>query len=612
MMDEKETGKLGGLYLSLKSPGDTALKFMSDMSGKNVLPIWLITPEDIDAFVKALEKQTPEPFPGIYAQIADILKRKDSILKKIDEIKTPSRLPIDAFFLAIFSRAISVYRDYTALSPEKRADFIKLLPESGAIGNLNDVPTQLTFSEEGALLAWPLIEPFAELLAKLIEPPKPPQTFALPSHPLMFTLLALFSGNPAQIPRRLFETPFNELSPEDQKQLAKFSGNLKEEILGAGLDPDTGEKRGEDKTRITALVSDSPKVSGELSLFKEDVYFRENALAVYIKKTFGVEGLKHLLGLLIGLEENFRRGSFEWDIHEHLSRLGYKRGAGSYAKAERDASSIIKLFTSIYITANQRAGERTKIEGLRLFSIDGFKQELFKNEVIKEKLIIRATEPWYKLAFEPPDKRSSPRYTKLLKQIAAENHHNHSLTIFLAPLLAVFWRIQKTEQGFSVSGLMEWCNLNPRDHRRTDALKGLEGELNYMVEKNYIGKWENLGYKDAYGYKVKEDPLPSKCGEPFKCLLKLTPPEWLQKEIKQIRAKRETLLAGSRAPALAAPPEMTAEEFNRALANSGLTQKQFGNTVGVSQQMVAAIKAGRKRVSPKIADKVREHFGLLI
>jgi DNA-binding transcriptional regulator YiaG len=163
--------------------------------------------------------------------------------------------------------------------------------------------------------------------------------------------------------------------------------------------------------------------------------------------------------------------------------------------------------------------------------------------------------------------------------------------------------------GFQYVGI--FLHNIKRGKRRTDALKDLEGELNYMVEKKYLGKWENLGYKDAYGFKVRENALPSKCGEPFKCILKLTPPEWLQREFKQIRAKRETLLAGPLA-ALDEPPEITAEEFSRALANSGLTQKQFGNTVGMSQQMVAVIKAGRKRVSPKIAEKVKEKFGDII
>ena len=49
------------------------------------------------------------------------------------------------------------------------------------------------------------------------------------------------------------------------------------------------------------------------TLFSEGLNFREEALAVYIKRTFEAEGLRHLLGLLIGLEENFRQGQFEME-----------------------------------------------------------------------------------------------------------------------------------------------------------------------------------------------------------------------------------------------------------------------------------------------------------
>jgi len=462
--------------------------------------------------------------------------------------------------------------------------------------------------EDQGVYAWPLIEPFLKKFFKKYKIPRllKPLTFAIPSHPIMFTLLALFSGTPHKIPRKLLEKPYKELTEPERKKIDEFSRNLKEELFSPGYD-DRGRPL-ESKTKITALISDSPKVEAQLSLFKEDVFFKENALAVYIKKTFRVEGLRHLLGLLIGLDENFRKGYFEWEVNEHLERLGYKKHTGSYILAQKTASNIIKLFTSIFITAYQKEGEHEKIEGMRLFSIDGFKQEMFKSEVIDERLLLRATEPWYRYAFEPRD-GSSPKYTKLLKKVVTEYHVNHPLTIYLAPLLAVFWRMSP-EQKFSIRNLMEWCNLETASYKRTDHLKDLEAELNYMVEKRYLEKWENLGYKDLEGYMRREDPLPSKCGEPFNCILKLTAPDWLQVEIKQIRTRKEKLLRGT--VPLMKEEILTQEDFIRILENSGRTHKQFANELGISRQMVTGIKSGKKKLSLEISRRVKSKFGYLI
>jgi len=159
---------------------------------------------------------------------------------------------------------------------------------------------------------------------------------------------------------------------------------------------------------------------------------------------------------------------------------------------------------------------------------------------------------------------------------------------------------------------MEWCNLDPANYKRTDYLKDLEAELNYMVEKRYLGKWENLGYKDRdlEKYMRREDPLPSKCGESFSCILKLTAPDWLQTEIKQIRSRKEKLLLGTFP--LAKAELLSREDFIRALENSGRTHKQFANELGISRQMVTGIKSGKKKASLEISRRVKSKFGAFI
>ncbi len=44
-----------------------------------------------------------------------------------------------------------------------------------------------------------------------------------------------------------------------------------------------------------------------------------------------------------------------------------------------------------------------------------------------------------------------------------------------------------------------------------------------MKAKGYLGNWINSG----------DNTLPSDCKDPLKCVLTLTPPDWLKKDIKR-------------------------------------------------------------------------------
>lgn len=423
-------------------------------------------------------------------------------------------------------------------------------------------------------------------------------TFAIPSHPLMFTLLCMFAGKPERIPRKLLEKPYKERTLDEQKQAEDFLHSIFETKSSSFYTPEGNVVR-EEKT--TAVISNNPKIEAKAeitgTLFSEDLSFREGALAIYIKRSFKAEGLRHLLGLLIGLEDNFRQGYFEWNVNEHLERLGYKKRHRAYdTELKRTATEIVKIFTSLFITARRKdKGGKEIILGERLFNIDGFKIEMFEQEIINESIKLRATDFWYKHAFEPPD-GSNPKFTKLLRKIAQENHRNHPLTIYLTPLLAIFWRMSPTGHKLSIKALLDWCNLRTKTGKGYGRreIRNLEAELNYMREAGYLGDWENSG----------EAPLPSQCKVPLKCVLTLTPPGWLQKELLQI--KGETI---KHLPPPKEEPLLTREELTRLIHNSGLTIKQFANHVGVSRQMISYIKNGQRKMTRRISDKIREVFG---
>jgi hypothetical protein len=429
-----------------------------------------------------------------------------------------------------------------------------------------------------------------EAIQNVIDQSSNKETFALPSHALMFTLLAMFAGKPDMIPRRLLSKPHSEWTAPEQKEAEEFlSTILKVEKNTSYLN---GKESVEEK--FIAVVSDNPKVEAEaeidMSLFKSDIHFREMSLALYIKRTFGAEGLRHLLGFLIGLEENFRKGHFIWSVNEHLERLGHKKKPNRTFDFElkKTASEIIRVFQSLFITARKKEGKKEVIQGERLFSIDGFRQEIFDKVVIDEKIKLRATDFWYKHAFEPKDGQTA-KYTKLLKKIAQENHRKHPLTIYLTPLLAIFWRMNP-QQKISILSLMEWCDLDSSGRYKMRDIRSLESELNYMKKSGYLGDWSHSGEKH----------LPSESTDPFNCSLTLTPPDWLDEELKLVHANKEI-------PALENKESKpaTIEELKEIFKVSKLTVRQFGNELGITGPMVSLLLNQKRQITKEVSEKLR-------
>jgi hypothetical protein len=416
-------------------------------------------------------------------------------------------------------------------------------------------------------------------------------TFALPSHPLMLTLMALFSGKHTRIPKKLIQKPQNLLTPKEQETLDDFFDSIIEEKV-TGYSPS-----GEEEKEIFAIISDNQKVEAKAiihdSFLNNNELFKNYSLPYYIRDTFGAEGLRHFLGFIVGLEESGRVGTFTWDVNQHLARLGYKRKAnGSFdPDLKKKATAIILLLDQLYIVAEQKENDKHKIQGNKLFTIVGFDIENFKGEIINERLTIRAEEYWYSSAFSVGEWKNQ-MYTKLLKKIVHENHWEHSLTIYLTPLLAIFWRMSP-ERKFSVSSLMKWCSLDISGKQRTYNLNKLEDELIYMRKANYLGEWFCNGEKNK---------LPSQFNEPFKCILNLTPPSWLMTELDKIEKKKDFYIQEKK------DTDISRDYFIEIYKSSGLNIIDFCNKLGISRQMFYYIKNGKREISRTIKKKIEEYY----
>jgi len=412
------------------------------------------------------------------------------------------------------------------------------------------------------------------------------ETFALPAHGLMFTLLAMFAGKTKFIPRQTLNKPHAQRTPQERAEIDKYIKSMFQKETSS----DYSEGFEQTKESSFALICDNPRVEAKAripeNLLREDLNFREEQLAIYIRRTYGPEGLRHFLGLILGLEENYRQGYFEWNVNEHLERLGYRRKAnGTFDPAlKRTASEIIKIFTQLCVTSVRKNGEKHSVNGEFLFVISGFNLDILNKEIINEKIKLSATNFWYKNAFDASDGKA-PKYTKLLRKIVRENHRENPLTLYLAPLLAIFWRMQP-EQKIKVKNLMEWCDLNTTGQYKLRDIRLLNASLDYMKAKGYLGRWtHNGGHK-----KLTENK------NPFNLQFTLTPPDWFRNEIELIQNKKEMFAAEKTTP-------LTTKEFCAIFEKSGLTSELFGQHLGITGQYVSLLRNGKRKISKKIAKK---------
>jgi DNA-binding XRE family transcriptional regulator len=431
--------------------------------------------------------------------------------------------------------------------------------ELSALISKSNVPKEL-IGDDQALKEY-LITRVAELRREYLKN----HSFALPSDSIMFSLLSLFSGKPKRIPKDKLIS--SVISNEAGKKTINSSGNLVSE------------------TQKIGILKDSIKVHATASL--DDIkMFDDESLAVYIKKTFGPEGLRHFLAMIIGIEENMRKGYLEWDVNKHLERLGYKRKSGGSYKPElkQMAIDMVQLLASLIFVVHRKDKKNEKVIDLqRLFTLPGAK--IYESSGW-ESVTIRAEEFWYTL---PTSGKS--QYTKLLKKIVKESHSQQPLTIILAPILAIFWRIEGKKK-LSVRKLMHWCDLDTESHFRLRELRNLEDELEYMQRQKYLGSWNHNG----------ESILPSDCDDPMNVVFTLEPPAWLQKELVKISDKAAEFKQ------LPNSKQITNDQFKKIYQESGLKKQEFAAKIKTSVQTINKLLSGRQTVSNRISIKVEETF----
>jgi hypothetical protein len=450
-----------------------------------------------------------------------------------------------------------------------------------------------TIKSEIAILA---LRDMLDKLPLFMKNPKGGKTFALPTLPVMFALLPLFSGKPSKMPKGLKEIlakPESERTEEEQELVQE---NIETKIMSEEKQEITSKGTVKSKS-YTVFICDSPVVQATAKL-ADNINVQEETLAAYVNRIFGAEGMRHLMALLVGLEENGRQGKFTLTINDHLERMGYKREkSGSFnSRIKLIASDIIRILGGLSLNSIRPTNKNVRITSQRLFTLvkSDVKFDLNK-EIIEGFFEIRAEDWWYSDAFntiagEPP------KYCKLLSEIILEDHSRHPIAISLLPILGTFWS-SSPEAEFTVTRLMDWCNLDystPKfggDKHRLERLRELESELDYMTARGYIGTWKN-----------NQEKRPSLTGEPFECVLTIVAPQWFEEKMNEIEEKKEPVISPQK------DQSFTSDELSDLIDKTGLKIEVFSEKLGVSKRTVQYLRSGEKPVSKKLSIKIRETF----
>lgn len=418
------------------------------------------------------------------------------------------------------------------------------------------------------------------------------ETFAIPTVSEMFSILPMFSGSPykiAEIISNSLKKSKDDRTDEEDEEV----NNLISSVFKTEENIEYFEGKETKKEFGYILLCDNSMVSASAEAPQKFIKNKEG-LITYIKKTYGPEGLKHFLGILIALEEMGRKGICKISINEHLHRLGYKKkSSGTYdIELKKIATQIIWILSSLYVTIiNKKSPERANIKSMKLFNLEKIDLDIDGRELTNNSFYITTT-GWYNEAFLSNNKQS-PKYNRLLKNITHENHLNHSITIYLSTILTVFWRMNPNFE-IKVSNLMDWCDLDTVSRNRTYYLKKLEKELDYMKEKEYIGNWRNK-YSEL---------LPSDSENSFNCVLIIEPPVWLNVSLKEIDEKNKKYVF------IEDCKGMSLEDFNKYYESSNLTIKGFCEKADITPRMFHLIRTGERSVSENLGKKVLIAFSM--
>ena len=497
-------------------------------------------------------------------------------------------------------------------------------------------------------------------------PPDKGPVFRLPSDgTIAFAIMTLFAPNPGAIPLSLINKLPAKRTKKDQEKIDQFCESMFKTEDNPTLLDENGRKINPDQ-KVLAFLKDTPlriaktEIPAAYAITKTPINMAvqsdRESMASLLIRAFSPAGLRHWYGILIALDEAYAQNGriCHWNVNEHLGkRLKLKKNKGAFKREDKqNAIDILEAFCTFPIKIINKSpdGNSIKFERHKMLNYEGDAghlravtrtekggQEIFSIDF--EEVLITGTQWFYQNAFKIGRKKQGAAFTTLLKQIATENPKDHAMTLMLAGMFVVQWRMKLNKFSLAVTTILKWLNrmveLDPQPRRR---LVLLEEELDYMVKKGYLGLWTNntveilqniyinkhdnkpkymkgdfvsINEQEAEFYIVNSmarpapNIKPSGTVAPWDCKLTFYSTKDAIKRNKQIAKNRDTFTPTPKIP----KRQLTLEQLKEIIKASQLNVKQFAEILGYQKQYFYQILNGKKKISRNVIDRIYEQFG---
>lgn len=375
-------------------------------------------------------------------------------------------------------------------------------------------------------------------------------------------------------------------TPALRAALRLFEARERRRELAVQREKERNYRLGKTIVKRTFTVSNHPRAVNYLTVKGGDEMTGDgDALSSYLRRAFGPEGLKHLAGLLIGLYRSSEEDSLLFDVKDHLDLLGYARqqkpsGHYHHPRNVKDARRIVGILSSL--TVHQGGPGEEVQQDVRICSpADPDVVDSGGTFALPRTCRLHVNPDLFRLPGSSEVEPGDHPFTRQREAIATENARQHGITLLLGLLLPVTWRLNTGPVSVRASNLMEWAHLDPAGRKRRRRLRRLQDELDYMVQRGYLGSWEENEDQD------EDDPLDR--------VVKLSPPHWLQGILEDIRdSGQQKEVAGSDEGD--GKPEDEGSRLRQRRKAKGLTQKQVAEQLGISRSTVAMVEAGKRQL----------------
>ncbi|MFH0975863.1 MAG: helix-turn-helix transcriptional regulator [Spirochaetota bacterium] len=240
----------------------------------------------------------------------------------------------------------------------------------------------------------------------------------------------------------------------------------------------------------------------------------ENFIKSLMNEAFSPKGLRYLLAIFLNFERKGRQREIDGSMADYLKGLKAK-GIQIKDYEKKDFIKILFVFSNVYILAKpnksvnkiniHKYDQRSKV----FFSYSGDKLEIYKldfeptiNDIRKFRLRLKLNKTYF----------DENNYTILPKAIVKEGIGENYLIFFLMTNLALQW-VACEDIIISVTDLIKRCGLDSYAEKESSGSYGakriemLEGTLEKLRKKGYIGEWITVKEEDSSKIKNKKSRL---------------------------------------------------------------------------------------------------------